>query len=166
MRFAAVVAALALCSCGFRPLYEKSAMRDAGAAAAKITIPPVSGYDGTQGVDLRNELQAKLTPRGRPENPAYSLRITMAQPQIYGYTMRPDGTESSYMVKISAKYVLSGVGVGTEVARGEVSSQSSYNILKDQYSSEVLKNNTIKLIVKDIANQIYIAVITALAEGR
>ncbi|MDR3126007.1 MAG: LPS assembly lipoprotein LptE [Rickettsiales bacterium] len=165
MKLVLAMLAFAAGSCGFRPLYEKTAFRDVSARSAKIAIPPVAGYDGTHGVDLRNELAAKLTPRGRPENPAYVLRIKMAKPHIYGYTMKPDGTESSYMVRISASYVLSGADGGKVVMENSASAQLSYNILKDQYSSEALKNNAIKLIVKDLADQIYIAVITALAEG-
>ncbi|MDR1008747.1 MAG: LPS assembly lipoprotein LptE [Rickettsiales bacterium] len=150
---------LALAACGFRPLYEKTPARDVSALAAKVWIAPVKGYDGAPGVDLRNAVARGLGSGGNPKSPAFRLNMEMAEPSIYDYTLRTDGTASSYMVTVSVKYELSDSGAAAKVLSGTASHSLSYNILNDKYSTEALRAGTIKLVIENIANQVSLAVV-------
>ena len=165
MRLFRCIAVLALAACGFSPVYEKKPHRDMSLQTKRIAISPVRGYDGPPGVDLRNELLNRLTPEGRPDAPRYVLDIAMTQPSITDYTIKDDGTASSYLVRIRANYELRDKTGRGETLKKSVSSEISYNILKDQYSTEMLKNGAIKMIVRDLADQIYISIVTHLSEG-
>jgi hypothetical protein len=155
---------LALASCGFRPLYEKKHYNDLDESTARIAISPVKGYDGVHGVSLRNNLLNKLTPHGKPSNPKYTLDIRMDEPIITDYTIKNDGTASSYLVTINAHYKLIENFSRGEALSKTATSNISYNILKDQYSTEMLKNNAIKLAIESISDDIYFSVITFLTE--
>ena len=147
-------------SCGFKPMYKKTAYNDLSQQTSLIYIPPVKGYDGVNGVDLRNNLLNKLTPDGKSSNPKYKLEITLSQPSITDYTIKNDGTASSYLITMNANYVLRNMNNYNTILKKKATAKISYNILKDQFSTEMLKNNAIKLVINNIAEQIYFSIIT------
>lgn len=151
---------ITLNACGFKPMYKKTAYNDLSQQTSKISIPPVKGYDGKWGVDLRNSLLNQLTPDGKPANPKYYLNITLSQPAITDYTIKNDGIASSYLITINANYMLINANTKSVILNKNAVSQISYNILKDQFSTEMLKNNAINLAIKSIGEQIYFAIIT------
>ena len=156
----AIILAIVLSSCGFSPIYESRGRMDMSAETRQIAISPVKGFDGPPGVDLRNRLMNRLTPAGRPDNPLYALDITMSRPLITEYTIRNDGTASSYLVRIRVDYELRLAASREVLLRRNASSEVSYNILKDQYSTEMLRMGAIKMVVEDLADQIYLGIIT------
>ena len=159
-----IVICIFLCSCGFKPLYKKTAYNDLADKTSEIVIAPVQDFDGARGVDLRNNLLNKLTPDGKPDNPKYQLNITLSQPKITDYTIKNDGIASSYLITMNAKYNLKDIKNNNVILEKTANSQISYNILKDQFSTEMLKNNAIKLAINDIAEQIYFSIIIYFTE--
>ena len=151
-----------LSSCGFKPLYEKTIYNDLSEKTSLIAINPVRGFDGARGIELRNNLLNKLTPNGKPEKPKYYLNISLSQPNISDYTIKNDGIASSYLITLNANYTLIEAGNHTTLLQKNATSQISYNILKDQFSTEMLKLNAIKLAINSIAEQIYFSIITFL----
>ena len=167
--YRSVVLTFVLCvmmaACGFKPMYRQTGHNDLIAKTSKIYIAPVKIFDGARGVQLRNILLNKLTPYGKPDNPRYILDIALSEPKEASYTIKDDGTASSYLVKMSASFALKEMGNYETLLKNTVSSDISYNILKNQYSTEMLKSEAIKLAMEDIANQIYFLITTYLAEN-
>lgn len=155
---------LFLCSCGFKPMYRQTSYNNLSDKTAQIAILPVRGFDGAHGVELRNSLLNKLTPYGKPENPAYILEIALSEPNVVDYTIKNDGTASSYLVKMNATYTLKKKSDYSVLLQKSANAEISYNILKNQFSTEMLKNNAIKLAIDDISKQIYFAIITYFTE--
>ncbi len=155
---------LTLCACGFKPLYKKTAYNDLSAQTSEIAINPVKNFDGAKGIDLRNNLLNKLTPNGKPSDPKYYLNITLSQPYITDYTIKNDGIASSYLITMNAQYNLTNAKTKEIVLIKSAISEISYNILKDQFSTEMLKNNAIKLAINEIAEQIYFSIIIYFTE--
>ncbi len=155
---------LCLASCGFKPMYKETPYNDLSKKTSEISIAPVSGFDGQYGVELRNSLLNKLTPMGKPENPVYILDITLSEPRISDYTIKPNGVASSRLVSMSAKYTFKRKGSADVIFNKSVSTSSPYNLLKNQFSTEMLKKNAIKLSIEDLSNQIYFAIITYFTE--
>ncbi len=151
-------------ACGFKPMYKQTPYNDLSNKTAKIVITPVKVFDGAYGIELRNSLMNKLTPLGKPENPEYILDITLSEPNIIDYTIKTDGTASSYLVKMNAKYVLKKKNSFNVLMEQTVNKETSYNILKNQFSTEMLKNNAIKLAIEEISQQIYYSIITYFTE--
>ena len=155
---------LFLVSCGFRPMYKQSPYNDLSKYTSEITISPVVGFDGQYGIELRNNLLNKLTPFGKPENPLYALDIVLSSPNISDYTIKTNGVASSRLVKMSAKYTFKKKGNAEILLNKSVSASSPYNLLNNQFSTEMLKDNAVKLAIEDLANQIYFAIITYFTE--
>lgn len=158
-----VIICISLCACGFKPLYKKTSYNDLSEQTSEIAIAPVRNFDGARGIDLRNTLLNKLTPNGKPENPKYYLNITLSQPKITDYTIKNDGIASSYLITMNATYTLKNKNQNVVLSKS-ANSQISYNILKDQFSTEMLKNNAINLAINDIAEQIYFSIIIYFTE--
>ena len=163
-KFVNIIICIFLCSCGFKPLYKKTSYNNLVDQTSEIAIAPVKNFDGARGVDLRNNLLNKLTPDGKPDNPKYQLNINLSQPQISDYTIKNDGLASSYLIKMNATYDLTDIKTHNVVLKKTANSEISYNILKDQFSTEMLKNNAIKLAINDIAEQIYFSIIIYFTE--
>ena len=154
-----------MAGCGFRPLYKQDKYNNLLDKTSEIYIAPVQIFDGAWGVQLRNILLDKLTPYGKPTNPKYVLNILLSEPKESAYTIKDDGMASSYLVKVSAFYTLKRKNEVDILLKNNASSDISYNILKNQYSTEMLKSNAIKLAIENIANQIYFSIITYLTEN-
>ena len=132
--------------------------------SSEISISPVKDFDGQYGIKLRNSLLNKLTPMGKPENPNYILDITLTSPAISDYTINTSGIASSRLVKMSAKYTLKKKGSANILVENQFTASSPYNLLNNQFSTEVLKNDAIKLSIEDLSEQIYFSIITYFTE--
>jgi len=122
--------------------------------AADIHIAPVSGFDGQHGIKLRNEVERNLRADNNGERARYTLRIRMSQPRSQDYTLSKQGTASSYLITISADYSIIDNSIGRAVHSDTVNHSLSYGVLVDKYSTEMLRIETINLIIKNLANQI------------
>ena len=160
MKKVLVLGALAfiLSACRITPLYDTRTPDNTVSRMERISIPPVTGEDGVWGIRLRNRLLDRLTPRGAPDDPRYSLNITLLTPKRIDYTLDRYGTATSYALRVGANYELVETGTRRQIISGAVSSSSSYPILRDQHSSETLRNNAQRLTIEDLADQIYIAI--------
>jgi len=147
-----------LSACSISPLYDTRTPDNVVSRMDKVAIPPVAGEDGVWGIRLRNRLLDRLTPRGAPDDPRYTLAIKLLPPTRIDYTMDRYGTATSYALRVGANYELIENGTRRRIISGAVSSSSSYPILRDQYSSETLRADAQRLTIEDLADQIYIAV--------
>ncbi len=155
---------LIVTSCGFKPMYKKTSYNNLLKRTSEISISPVKDFDGQYGIKLRNSLLNKLTPMGKPENPVYILDITLTSPTISDYTINTKGIASSRLVKMNAKYTLKKKGSANVLVENQFTASAPYNLLNNQFSTEVLKNDAIKLSIEDLAEQIYFSIITYFTE--
>ena len=65
---------------------------------------------------------------------------------------------------MNATYTLKKKSDYSVLLQKSANAEISYNILKNQFSTEMLKNNAIKLTIDDISKQIYFAIITYFTE--
>lgn len=163
-KFLFIVCLIILGACSFRPMYKEKIYNDLLDQTSQITIAPVRNFDASNGVDLRNNLLNKLTPYGKPSNPKYSLSIELMQPNIGDYTITNEGVASSQIVFVGANYTLTNLESREVVIEKNIVSNMAYNILKDQFSTEMLKKNAIKLAIDNIAERIYFSIISYFTE--
>ena len=153
-----------IASCGFKPMYKQTSYNNLSKNTSEIAISPVQGFDGQYGIELRNSLLNKLTPMGKPENPIYFLDIKLSSPVITDYTIKTNGVASSRLVKMTADYTFKKKGYANILLKKQITASSPYNLLNNQFSTEMLKNDAIKLSIEDLSNQIYFAIITYFTE--
>ena len=160
-KFAAM---LLISACSAKPLYDTRPHDNLVGRMEKIAISPVAGEDGVWGIKMRNRLLDRLTPRGAPDEPRYTLSIKVQPPVRLDYTLDRYGAATSYAIRVSANYELLERGTGQRLLNGVVSASSSYPILRDQYSSETIRNDAQARAIEDLADQIYLAVVVWFSE--
>ena len=125
----ALALAVVATGCGFAPRYgERGARTD---ALAQVRIEQIADRTGQQ---LRNHLLLRLNPRGEPRNPSHVLKIKLAETRRW-LGVRRDDAPTRANLRIQATYALERAGDGAPLARGKLSSTSSYNILDSQFGT-------------------------------
>ena len=77
---------------------------------------------------------------------------------------KTNGIASSRIVRMSAEYTFKKKGDAKVLFTKTATATSPYNLLNNQFSTEMLKNEAVKLSIEDISNQIYFAIITYFTE--
>ncbi len=156
----ALLLVLALCGCGFEPLYVEKKHNNmwyyGGAFDASISqemsqvgIEPISQRFGQM---MRNELIDLLTPKGAPKTPKYRLFVNLAEKQISDQALRSDITATRKMVRYRVDYYMT---EGTkQVLRGDSIAYESYDILANPYSTTMAQKKGDQDVAKIIANDI------------
>ncbi len=143
-------------SCGFKPLYKKTTVsNNTTDKLSKIEINPVTNFDGVYGVHLRNTLYNKFNITGIKNTPEYIMDIIFFKPNVTTYTINTDGTASSYIIDMTANFTLKEKKDNKTLLSKSVSTSATYNVFQNQFSTEKLKQNTIKFNTENIAEQIY-----------
>ena len=147
-------------ACGFKPLYKKTLVFDnTREKLNKIEINPVKNFDSVYGVHLRNNLYNKFNITGTKNTSEYIMDIDFYKPSLTTYTINTDGTTSSYLIDMKATFTLKEKKENKILLSKTLSTSATYNIFKNQYATEKLKQNTIKLNTENIAEQIYFTVV-------
>lgn len=125
--------AVALAGCGFQPLYgsKGEAGSDAVAHLASIRISAISDRVGQQ---LRNALQDKLTPRGKPREPLYQLEISLEETRS-DLVILQDATSTFAKLRMGARYVLNDIATGRPLTRGKSESTTIFNIVESEFAN-------------------------------
>ena len=144
--------ALALGGCGFQPLYgsKGKAGSDAVAHLASVSIGPIADRVGQQ---LRNALQDKLTPRGKPRKPLYRLDITLEETRS-DLVILQDATSTFAKLRMGARYVLNDIATGRPLTRGKSESTTIFNIVESEFANRNAQSDARARAVSQISDDI------------
>jgi LPS-assembly lipoprotein len=122
-----------LAGCGFQPLYGRMGDADANVVGhmAAIRIGPIPDRSGQL---LRNALQDKLTPRGRPGKPLYRLDVSLTENRS-DLVILHDATSTLAKLRVGANYVLIDVASSRPLTRGVSKSTTVFNIVESQFAN-------------------------------
>jgi LPS-assembly lipoprotein len=122
-----------LVGCGFQPLYGRMGDADTNVVGhmAAIRIGPIPNRLGQL---LRNALQDKLTPRGRPTKPLYRLDVSLAENRS-DLVILQDATSTLAKLRIGSKYVLIDVASNQPLTRGVSASTTVFNIVESNFAN-------------------------------
>lgn len=129
--------ALLLGACGFQPLYG-TGTAPVGSAAEGMAVPAalasieVATIPDRSGQILRTALVERLSPAGRPRDPAYRLSIGLSTSTV-GLGISRDDVATRANLRATASYSLVRKADGEEVTRGSLTTIASYNILADPF---------------------------------
>lgn len=145
-------------SCGFRPLYDSREGAGIPAQLATIDVKPISDRMGQQ---LRNHLLTRLTPRGRPAYPRYTLNVTINE-STQGLAVRKSSFATRANLRVSANFTLRLVeGGGKDALLSDtLTLLSSYNIIDSEFATLKAqmdaRSHAIREIAVDIHNRLAI----------
>lgn len=151
---------LALCGCGFEPLYVEKKHNNMWyyggdfdtsitSEMSQVSIQPISERFGQV---TRNELMDLLTPKGAPKQPKYRLFVNLSNKTVSDQALRSDITATRKMVKYKVRYYMT---EGTErVLEGDSIAYVSYDILANPYSTTMAQKKGDEDAAKIIANDI------------
>ena len=151
-RAAVVVCVLALAGCGFRPVYapEESGETPAVEQLSAVRIEPLRDRDGQQ---LHNFLRDELNPDGQPVDPAYKLQIKLSR-RTETLAFRQDETATRANIILKTAFVLRAAEDDRVLYAGQASSINSYNILDEQYPTNVSAADALRRGLREISQDI------------
>jgi len=146
------IIALSLGGCGFQPLYGSKGQSgsDAVAHMASIRIGLISDRVGQQ---LRNALQDKLTPRGKPKNPLYRLDVSLEETRS-DLVILQDATSTFAKLRMGARYVLNDIATGRPLTRGKSESTTIFNIVESEFANRNAQSDARARAVGQISDDI------------
>ena len=130
-----------LFGCGFSPLYS-------GAQNIDVYVPPISG---TNGIDLRNALNAKFGDVRGPDA-RYTLVVQLADPITSFKAIQSTGDATWQEVQLRASYVLKMGKV--EIAKGSESASESYNFVRYLVAATASYNSAVQNTITVLAEKI------------
>jgi LPS-assembly lipoprotein len=150
------LAATAVSSCGFRPLYGSQGVRN-GSVKADLSSVAISQISNRAGQILRNRLVDKMTPTGQPATPAYRLSVRLTESKV-PLGIRKDETATRANMNQTALYMLQETATNVVVDRGSVQSTTSYNIVDSDFGTIMAERDARKRGLEQIAETITLRV--------
>ncbi|MCB9958725.1 MAG: hypothetical protein H6843_09000 [Rhodospirillaceae bacterium] len=149
---AGLAAALALAACGYQPLYGTSGDggTDVVAEMARVSVDVIADR---QGQILRRLLTERITPRGRPADPRWRLETQLVQStERIGITETDVATRAN--ITLAATYRLIDLADGSVAFQDGTSSITGFDILSDEYATEVSRDSARDAALDQIAEDI------------
>lgn len=143
---------LAVAGCGFRPVYAPAASgeMDAVDQLATVRIEPLKDRAGQE---LHNFLRDELNPNGQPVKPDYRLQVELSQ-RIEKLAFQKDETATRANIILNSDFILRAADDDRVLYAGRVSSINSYNILDDQYPTDVAKADALRRGLRELSQSI------------
>jgi len=167
---AALLLALPLAACGFRPLYAETAIPGgASAAFASIAVDAITSANDAEeiGLDLERALHDVLSQPGNAPAPVYRLRVRLTD-ERRPLAIQDDSSIARYTYRLSARWTLLPANAEEEtkpLAEGAAQAIASYNVVDSQFATVVARRDAEKRAARDVAEQIRLRLAAALATG-
>jgi len=154
--------AVMLGACGFKPLYgPRGTNTDAGANIktedylALVRIGPIKDRLGQM---MHNELLERLSPKGRPVHPRYTLTVTVTE-SIGSLGVQKSGDATRANLNLTASYALGALsaeqgGAPVTLASGSLRAVSSYDISSAEFATLSASRNARINAVREVADDI------------
>jgi hypothetical protein len=153
----ALASAVALCACGFSPMYSDS--RVAGAEA--VFVEPISG---TSGIDLRNALHVRMGGRNDAAGAKYALSVDLQNPDNIYHGLQTTGDATWQEVRMTAHYRLSEKATGETILTGAEAASESYTFVRDLVAAKASQTNAVQNTIRLLADKISMRVSAKVGE--
>ena len=149
----ALAAALALAGCVARPLYADmpGSGTQVSTELSRIAVEPARDRLNQL---LRNELIYAFTGGGEPGSQDYALRIFVTQTDAAVSVEVLSEVPASYLVSLSASFVLSDARTGRTLITGNSSADASYDFSSQRFANVRAQEDAERRAAKTIAQDI------------
>ena len=141
---------LAAAGCGFRPLYGTAAGGPVHESFASVRIAVIPDRSGQI---MRNFLIQRLNPAGRPVDPAYELRVALAEREQRLAITQEDVAERNNLL-VTASYSLRNVGTNEVVFSNSNTTMTSFTILLDEVATLSAEQDARERALRSLSDQI------------
>lgn len=150
---------LMLSACGFTPIYSQKADNTAIAEKlASVEVKPIKTLMGQQYV---NALKDILDPKNMSAVSEYTIEASLKK-DVMPLAIERDRTVTRYKVIIVAEYKLKEQLSGKVVSTGTVKGAADYDRVDSDYATYVSENDTTSRVIKELAQDTKIKIISAL----
>jgi len=147
----AVVLAVLLAGCGFRPLYGTSGTdKQVAALLAQIRIETIADRTGQK---LRNFLLDRINPDGQPARPLYHLNVEVSVSRT-DLGIQRDETATRALLRITANYFLRDRERKTVLVQGSTQSTNSFNIVASDFATLSGETDAIERAAREVSDDI------------
>lgn len=146
---AALLAALALAGCGFRPLYAPRGPEDWNPALAAISVAPIPNRSGQI---LELALREDLNPGGLSVAPRWQLNTQLS---VYRTDLgiQSNAVATSSEITVNTNYSLVDVKTGKTVYNNSSRAIGDFNQLNDAYATQVAAADAQKRALQEVADE-------------
>lgn len=148
----ALVLLLAAAGCGFRPLYGERDSSHVGVSTSLAAIR-IEAIPDRLGQQVYNLLRERLNPDGKPDDPAYVLRVRLQETKSNLF-LESDETATRSNLTLKATYELKRAGTDEIVAKGVARAVSSFDILASQYATVVSEEDARQRSARAVSDEI------------
>lgn len=146
-----------VCSCGFTPMYSD----ELSAKTSEIWVAPISG---TNGIDLRNALRARLGDKDTEATAKYSLNIDLKDPDTIFKGLQKTGDATWQEVRMTASYTLKENANGHVLVKGTEVASESYTFVRDLVAAQASQTNAVQNTLRLLSDKIGTRVAAAVAK--
>ena len=140
-----------LSSCGFAPLYRHQS--DSAGLFSHFAAIEIAPIESRLGQKLRNHLQDKLTPDGKPSEPLYKLIITINDTRNDVVILK-DATSTFAKITLRARYKLKNLNKAQIVTSGTTVATTGFNITQSEYVNIQAENGAQSRLAEQISMKI------------
>ena len=147
LSLAILVALVGLTGCGFEPIYGAGANSVFETDMREIEISSIENRIGQQ---LRNELEQRITPRGRARISKYVLKVTISEGK-QGLAVKKSEIATRANLTFRASYNITRKSNGETLTSGSSRMVTSYNILTKTFATLMAEKDARKRAVREIS---------------
>ncbi len=139
--------------CGFKPLYGAHSAAHGPAATEQFATVEIPVLPDRTGQQLRNMLIDSLHPSGAADTYQYRLDVKITEADI-SLGLQGNSTSTRGQIKLSALYSLIDKKTGKNLLKETVRTSSGYNILVNQFGTELSTESSREEGLQQIADDI------------
>jgi|TARA_B100000315_G_scaffold238080_1_gene255504 LPS-assembly lipoprotein len=154
--------AFLIAGCGFKPLYGDRTASSVTDELAKIKVLTIKDRLGQK---LHNLLLDRLSPKGRPTHPLYTLSVqAVVNKQELGLKFTEVTTRAK--LTLQTNFNLDDAATGVTLLKGTARSVNSYNIVDSDFATLSAESNATDRAIREVSDAIKIRLSLFLASNR
>ncbi len=138
-------------ACGFTPIYRQDESTSLREYLSLIEVAPIGGQSGLQ---LRNRLTEKISPRGVVDVPQFRLSVKL-ESSTDALLIQLDNTATRQNLKMNASFTLTDLSTGETVFQGQTISVGSYNVVDSEFATISAEDNATERAAREIGEEIF-----------
>jgi LPS-assembly lipoprotein len=139
--------------CGFKPLYGANSAAHGPAAVEQFATIEIPVLPDRTGQIMRNLLIDSLHPSGAADTYQYRLDVKITEADV-SLGLQGNSTSTRGQIKISALYSLIDKKTGKNLLKETVRTSAGYNILVNQFGTELSTQSSRQEALQEIADDI------------
>jgi LPS-assembly lipoprotein len=138
---------VALSGCGFQPIYGAGTNSIFETEMRDIEILPIKNRIGQQ---LRNQLEQRITPKGRSRFSKYTLKVTLSESK-QSLAVKKSEIATRTNLNFRANYKVTEKATKKTLTSGRSRMVTSYNILTETFATLMAEKDARKRAVREIS---------------